>query len=427
MKILLLGATGFIGRRIAGRLTGAGHQLRLAVRNTASAERRFPDAEIIGCDLVKDTAGDWAARLRGVDAVVNAAGLLDNGRAGSLTAVHRDGPVSLFEACRDAGVTRVVHISAISAVADAGTEYADTKRAADQALSNMDLDWVILKPSLVYGSGSFGGTSLIRGLAGLPGILPLPGNGGFEFQPIHIDDLAETVLRAVDGRIAPRAILEPVGPEVRTLREILRDTRQWLDLPPARTVPVDMRFIRLAGWVLRPFGSGPVSPTAVRQMEIGNTGDYDRFARLSGIDARSMKAAFAAEPSTVQDRWHARVYFMRPALRLSLVILWLVSGIVGLLFGLEEAGRIAGMIGMPSLAVPIQYGFSLLDIVLAVGLLIPSARRRTLVVQFALVALYTAGIGWLDPSLWTNLYGPLLKNIPILAAIATLWLLEEDK
>lgn len=427
MKILLLGATGFIGRRIAGRLTGAGHQLRLAVRDTASAKRRFPDAEIVACDLARDSISDWSQRLDDVDAVVNAAGLLDSGRSGSLMAVHHDGPMSLFEACRNAGVCRVVHISAISAVADAGTDYADTKRAADQALAETDLDWIILKPSLVYGSGSFGGTSLMRGLAGMPGFIPLPGDGGYRFQPIHVDDLAETALRAVDGRIVARTILEPAGPEVRSLREILVETRRWLDLPPVPTVSIDMRIIRIAGRVLRPFGAGPISPTAVRQMEIGNTGDYNRFSEQSGIDARSMKSAFVAEPSTVQDRWHARLFFMRPVLRLSLILLWLVSGLVGLYFGAEEAGRIAGMLGLPGLAAPIQIGFSLLDIVLAAGLLLPALRRSTLVAQFVLVALYSAGIGWFDPTLWTDLYGPLLKNVPILAAIAISWLMEDDK
>ena len=78
-------------------------------------------------------------------------------------------------------------------VKESDTEYAKTKLAADNYLQHLNIDWIILRPSLVYASNSFGGTSLLRALSVLP-IIPLIGNGFQKFQPIHIEDLSKSSL-----------------------------------------------------------------------------------------------------------------------------------------------------------------------------------------------------------------------------------------
>lgn len=237
MKVLLTGANGFIGGRLLAGLVARGHAVVAAVRDTESMRRKWPAIEAITVDLNLDASIEtWRKRLKGVDAVINCAGVLHGGRGQDIDAIHAMAPIALFDACVVERVSKVVQISAISANAGVGTAYAATKKRADDHLRGLALDWTVLRPSLVYGEGSYGGTSTLRGLAGLPLVTPLIGDDTVAFRPIHIDDLVETVVRVVEdeaGRFA-HSTLEPVGPERLSLRDIVVRYRRWLGLPPAR-------------------------------------------------------------------------------------------------------------------------------------------------------------------------------------------------
>lgn len=128
--------------------------------------------------------------------MVNAAGVL-SGR--DMDAVHVEMPHALHAAAAAAGVARIVLISAISARDDVDTDYSRSKLAGERALRGSGVAWTILRPSLVYGDGSYGGTSLLRGMAALPWCVPLPGAGDFAFTPIHVRDLAQAMRRCAGG------------------------------------------------------------------------------------------------------------------------------------------------------------------------------------------------------------------------------------
>jgi uncharacterized protein YbjT (DUF2867 family) len=206
MRVLVTGATGFIGGHIAARLIAAGHEVVVCVRDTRRARAMFPNSEVVSCDFNRDTTvSAWLPRLAGVDAVVNCVGVLQGRRGQSIAAIHSAAPKALFDACVAARVRRVVQISALGADAGAGTAYADTKRDADAHLASLDLDWTIVKPSLAYTpAGSYGGTSLFRALAALPFAIPVLGTGEQAFQPIHMADLAEGVCRLIEHDRASR-------------------------------------------------------------------------------------------------------------------------------------------------------------------------------------------------------------------------------
>ncbi len=110
-----------------------------------------------------------------------------------MKAIHVDMPRALYAGASRAGVRHVLLISAISARDDVVTDYSLTKLAGEEALRSSGLGWTILRPSLVYGDGSYGGTSLLRGLAALPFFIPVPGKGEYAFSPIHASDLARSV------------------------------------------------------------------------------------------------------------------------------------------------------------------------------------------------------------------------------------------
>ncbi|MES2354636.1 MAG: NAD(P)H-binding protein [Pseudomonadota bacterium] len=428
MNILLTGANGFLGRYLLARLVTAGHNVIPAVRRPVETDRLLSVPTSIAVDFNRDTRPeDWIPRLAGVDVVINCSGILQGRPSQSIQAIHADAPKALFAACKIAGVTRVIQISAISAKAGAGTAYAETKRDADDYLATTDLDWVILRPSLVYGEGAYGGTALFRAFAALPFILPVIGKGEQVFQPIHIDDVSATILALLADSSIRRTIIDPVGTETLTLRQILIDLRRWLGYSPARVIEIPLMIIKIAAKI-GDFVGGPINTTALRQLAFGNVGEPAAFVKSTGIQPRRWHAALLARPSQAQDRWHARMYFLRPLLRWALAVMWLVSGIVGLGQPANITDPLMAGFGLSGIAAQVAVWMtSVADIMIGIALLSRWRPSWICVIQLAFVAAYTIGLTLTQPVLWLDLFGPILKNVPIMAAILVLVAVETDR
>ncbi|QPQ55177.1 SDR family oxidoreductase [Allosphingosinicella flava] len=416
MRILLLGAGGFIGRHIMSELIAHGHDVIAVVRRDAGLSGAFPNARFRSMDLAAAIdPSAWTEPLRGVDIVINAAGVL---RGSDMVPVHVAMPGALHEAALAAGVRRVVLISAISARPDVDTDYAQSKLEGEAALKASGVPWTILRPSLVYGDGSYGGTSLLRGMAGLPWRIPLPSRGDFPFTPIHAADLARSVRQICEDAAFTGQILEPVGPETLSLADLLARYRAWLGFGQARFLHIPIPAMRLFGRIGDVMSSGPVSTNSLVQLMAGNAGSSADFAKAMGWMPRSLGKALAARPAEVQDRWHARLFFLAPAIKAVLVFLWLASALLGFVYGRAATEALAVAAGLAgSWVSPLQMGSSLLDLAVAALLLFDKNRRFITLAQLVVVAGYTIMIGTLLPHLWADPFGALLKNIPILALI----------
>jgi uncharacterized protein YbjT (DUF2867 family) len=435
LRVLLLGASGFVGRHVLARLLLRGHQVVAGLHAPTGSKldraalRLPPGVAAIATDLARlQEPEDWRVALSGIEAVVNCAGILQSTRQQSAEAIHAKAPIALFEACARFDVSIVVHVSAISADAAVGSEYALTRLKAEQALIASRLDWSLLRPSLVYGAGSGGGTSAIRGLAGFPLMTPLPGNGQQQFSPIHAEDLAECICRVLENRQLRRLVLAPAGPETLPLRAIITKTRRWLGFAAVPAIGIPLALIRpmakIGDWI----GAGPIRTTSLQQMAYGNAADGASFATAIGFAARSMDQAFRLAPAHVQDRWHARLWFLKPALGAVLGLMWLVSGLLGLLHPPHDILISLTAFGIPpALAAILGAILSLADLAIAGLMLSGRGDRRLAVIQFLLVSAYTIALTVVAPGLWLDPLGPLLKNLPILLAILT-WsaLLERD-
>jgi uncharacterized protein YbjT (DUF2867 family) len=428
MRILLTGANGFLGRYVLAALAGAGHRVVPAVRNVEAARHLSSGEAPLQIDFNRDThSAGWLPRLAGIDAVINCAGVLQATRGQSIEAIHTLAPQALFAACEQAGVRRVIQISAISADAGAGTDYAASKLAGDTLLKKTNLDWVIVRPSLVVAPGAYGGTALLRALASLPFVVPLVGKGEQLFQPVHIGDVTECILRILADPGINRQVIDPVGPDVLTLRDIVLGLRRWLGYGAARILEVPLALIGPLAWLGDRVG-GPLSTTSLRQLEYGNTGDAAAFTRATGIVPQSWSMALAMHPSQWQDRWHARLYFLRPILRTALALMWIASGVIGLL---QPATIMQSLLGACSL--PVETNLLLarlacaLDIVIGIALLARWKPAWMAGIQLALVAAYSVFLSMVQPALWLDPFGPLLKNLPIAVAILVLAALEQDR
>lgn len=429
MRILLTGANGFIGSHIMASLLEAGHDVVAAVRNPLALKRQCSGIQAVSCDFNTDTdPAVWLPRLNRIDAVINCAGIMQRSRRQNMEAIHYHAPQALFEACCQAGVRRVIQISAVSADDEAGTAYARSKKQADDFLRSLDLDWIVLRPSLIYAQGSYGGTSLLRGLAASPWRIPVVSDGKQAFQPLHVRDLAQGILCLLERPGVRHATLEPGGPKTLGMAEILGKLRRWLGFAEARILRVPLPlvriFARLGDWL----GITSFNTTALRQLQYGNTGNTAGWMEATGFRPAGMDAWLQREPSHVQDRWHARLFFLRPLTRLILAVLWLLSGLIALTAGHDAALRLLADTALPpSLAPYALYASAALDIAIGIALLLSSRPRLLGILQIVVITLYTAVLSMTAPGLWADPLGPLLKNLPILMLVLVWMAIENDR
>ncbi len=432
MRILVTGAAGFMGRHIVAALRAAGHRTVCAVRDVERIRRMFPDQESIACDFNRDVAIDaWLPRLVGIDAVVNCVGILQSRRGQSMAAIHSAAPKALFDACIRAGVRRVIQISALGVRPEVATGYSQSKLDADRHLESLDLDWVVLRPSLAYTpAGSFGGTSLFRALAAMPWIVPLVGDGRQAFQPIHMADLTEAVRRLVEDSRVTRQIVDVVGPESMAFRDILAALRMWLGFSAPRFFETPLPAVRLAARIAdRLGGIGPITTTSLTMLLAGNAADPAPFLAATGIAPRRFADALANEPAHVQDRWHARLYFLRPLLRLTLGLFWLCTGLATLvLWPHVDSFRMLGDSGIPgplrTIAFHVGWAF---DVVL--GLAVLMRYRIALVggIMIGATAIYLVFLSIGRPWEWIHPITPLTICIPLMAATLVVMATDDDR
>jgi uncharacterized protein YbjT (DUF2867 family) len=419
LRILLIGATGFIGSAVAARLAAEGHEVVGVARSLDSAARRLPFSSWIELDLRRaDTPEAWLPHLDGIDAAVNCAGALQDSVRDSTAAVHSKAPAALWEACEGAGVRRVVHLSAMGVDRGGLTKFSLTKGEGDAALTARDLDWVILRPSVVVGRQAYGGSALFRGLAAFP-ILPRNPEAG-PLDIVQLDDVVETVARLVLPEAPARVALELAGPDRLSFEEVVAAYRSWLGWRPARIVFAPSFFMAIAyrvgdliaklGW--RP----PIRSTARREIVRGAVGDASEWKRVTGIEPKSLGAALAAEPAGVQERWFARLYLLKPLAIGTFALFWILTGIISLGPGFDHAERLMEMGGAGPVLSPLSViGGGVIDILVGLAILYRPTTKLALYAAIALSAFYVVAGSLLLPELWADPLGPMMKIWPIFA------------
>ncbi len=274
MNILLTGASGFIGRNIAAALAAAGHRVRPATRGNGIDFNRML------------TPADWLPHLKGIDAVINCVGIIGETRDQQFRPLHAEAPAALFRACALAGVRRVIQISALGTDGTAFSAYHLSKRTADDCLRGLDLDWFVLRPSLIYGRGG-GSAELLLRLAAWP-LLPVLGDGRQALQPVHISDVVATVMRCLVATTA-RQTLDIVGPETFTFAEWLQRMRAARGLGQALVLRIPFRLALALAWLGQ--GLSPMLRTDnLRMLKAGYRAEVRPLAQFLGRLPRAAEA-----------------------------------------------------------------------------------------------------------------------------------------
>ncbi len=423
MKVLITGANGFIAREIIATLKEAGHDIIACVRTSISL---FQDTDItvIKKDFEENlSVEDWMDVLEDVEVVINCVGLFQ-APAPVMWKVHKEGPAVLFDACVKQKIKKVIQISALG-INKAENIYSKSKLAAEEYLNSLSIDSTILRPSFVYGSTSYGGSSFFRALASLPFFIFLPGKGGARLQPIYIHDLARMVLDLLN--LPGKTTFCAVGSEQVTIKTLLSRFRAWLGFKPGVAIPISEKLIAWAGKLGNYFKNAPISTTAVKMIEEDNVATEEEWLALQKVISfvpKGFSKQLAYLPSGVQDRWHARLYFLRPILRISIGFIWIFTGIISLA---APSSMLTPLLQGAGVGSGWLYAGSALDI--ALGLMTWLNYRLSLVcsVQCVLIIVYMLIISMAMPVWWLHPFAPVAKNIPLLAATFVMMALESSR
>ncbi|MBB4289607.1 uncharacterized protein YbjT (DUF2867 family) [Rhizobium leguminosarum] len=420
MNILILGATGFIGSIVAARLVADGHAVTGLGRNPARARLKQPAIGWRQADLSRMTKPeDWDDILKDQHVVVNCAGALQDGLSDDLAATQAQAMLALYTAAKRSSQPLIVQISARTAGPAGDLPFLATKRRADEALAASGLPHLILRPALVLGRNAHGGSSLLRALAAFPLALPLV-HAESPVETLSVDDVAEAVSRAVAGDLRGDIVLS--AHEVLTLADLVRLHRQWLGLPTVRV-------LSLAPWLAKPVTRladmagllgwrSPLRSTAMTVMQEG----IRSVRRESGLAATSAAETLAANPSGVQDLWFGRLYLLKPLVISGLSAFWLLSGLIPLL-SLEKTSAHFLPFMPEAAATTTTLATCLIDIALGAAVLVRPLAKRALLGMLGVSLAYLAGASLLEPVLWLDPLGPLVKVLPsillTLTALAT--------
>lgn len=287
MNILICGASGFVGRHLTQALREAGHLVIRAVRHPT-------EPTDIAVDFRRDTdKAMWLPRLTGIDVVVNAVGVLRDSPDNPMQALHTDTPLALFAVCAEAGVQRVVHISALGVDSGVNVPYFTTRITTEQALFRLSCPVLCLRPSVIYGEDG-ASAQMFRQLAKLP-LHALAMGGEQTLQPVHIDDIGAAVVNWLADQNAFSQTVAAVGAEPTTMRGMLDSYRAQLQLRPAYhlTMPRWMVFLmaKLGDFV----PTSPLCSDTRTMMDAGNTASAADFARLLNRSPRSFQTFIAHE------------------------------------------------------------------------------------------------------------------------------------
>lgn len=302
-KVLLIGGSGFVGGWIANRLSEHGVQVSIPTRRRDRTKQLIllPTVAMVDADVHDEKA--LVALMQGVDAVINLVGILhDRDTRGpygkGFAAAHVDLPRKIVAAMQQAGVRRLLHMSALRAAADAPSAYLRSKAAGEAlVLAANNLDVTVFRPSVIFGPGdSFLNTfaSLLRFFP----ILPLGGTSA-RFQPVYVGDVAAAFADALERQASIGQIYELCGPKVYSLRQMVEYTGGLIGCRRPLLALSDS-LARLQAAVLSILPNPPISADNLKSMQLDSVTDGQR--NYPGWQPLALEAVAPSYLSAVQPR-----------------------------------------------------------------------------------------------------------------------------
>ncbi|HKA39638.1 MAG TPA: complex I NDUFA9 subunit family protein [Burkholderiales bacterium] len=316
--VCVLGGSGFVGRRICHALAAEGYRARVATRDRERAKEQLillPTVDVAVADV--HDPSQLAALVRGAEAVINLVGVLHDGRGhATFQAAHVELTRKVVAACRESGVSRLLHMSALGADPAGPSRYQRTKGEAERIVRESGLAWTIFRPSVIFGPGD-GFINLFARLLRLAPVVPLA-RPDTRFQPVYVEDVAQAFVKSLGDLASAGKSYDLCGPRAYRLRELvdyvgqITGRRRWIiglndslsylqalamEMPPLKQVlrSLDMLMTRDNYYSMRvdnvcncefPFGIAPAALEAVAPSYLGNRTPRAHYGRYRGQAGR---------------------------------------------------------------------------------------------------------------------------------------------
>jgi NADH dehydrogenase len=305
-NVLVLGGAGFLGRHIARQLAAHGVQVRVPTRNRERAKDLIllPTVEVVQADIADEAT--LARMVRGCDAVVNLVGILH----GDFARAHVELPRRVVAACKQWGVQRLLHVSALKAAPQAPSVYLRSKAEAEALIREAQgerLQTTILQPSVIFGQDD----RLLNLFASLARLLPVIvlASPQARFQPVHVDDVARAAVAALDDPRTYGQTYPLCGPRVYTLRELVEYVVRTLGLRRL-VIGLGPSLSMLQAGLLEHLPGKLMTRDNVRSMQVDNVCDCP-FPEVFGFAPSPMEAVVPMYLAGVTPRSRYRWFRFR--------------------------------------------------------------------------------------------------------------------
>ena len=291
MKVGIVGATGFVGSHLVPHLVEAGHQVIAVSRHG----RRLPgwgDGVVArAADIATGVGLDEA--LAGADALVHLAAIPRETRGRSFADVNVTGTERVVGAAERLGIGRFVHLSVLGVADDSKLAYLHSKWRGEQAVRASSIEWVVLRPSLMFGRGD-GFFNLVKTTLRhwSPGIVVVPGAGDARFQPLSVDDLAIGVEKSLAEPDRAGSVYELGGPDHLTYGQIVDAVMRATGMRRLKVgmpIPLISALTAVTDRVLPIF---PVSHDQISSLQRPNYTDLDAFEKAFGVTPRPLDLSY---------------------------------------------------------------------------------------------------------------------------------------
>lgn len=434
--ILVLGASGLIGRFVTDDLRARGFRVIGLARSLLPAQKMSAldiELPILSRDV---SALTRLLSEHAVDVAVNCLGVLQDGPGSDTNAVHRDFVARLLQAIAGSGrAIRLVHISIPGTADEDRTAFATTKRDAERLIAASHVPYAILRPGFVVAPSAYGGSAMLRALAAFP--LDLPEKEmATRFQPVAVEDISATIAwlaaRDIDDASMKAVRWDLMQSEPITMAGVIKQFRLAFGTAGWPHVAMPSFMLDLGagigdltstlGWM------PPMRSTAIAELRRSVSGDPSAWIAATGIVPKTLREAIGRHPATIQDKWFARLFLIKALIVASLAAFWLVSGFIALFVSYRAAaGILTAHSFPPALVDPITIGTSLMD--MGIGALIALRRTAAIGLVVGIVASlgYMLGAAILTPDLWIEPLGALVKTGPAIVLMLVALLILDNR
>lgn len=280
-RVLVTGASGFVGQAVVAELLGRGHRVYAGSRQGKAVGA----AQGLRLDVTDPGSVQRAVGQTDPTAVVHLVGIIQEEREQTFQRVHVEGTRNVLAAVPRAA--RYLHMSALGADRTSKSRYSATKGQAEELVKRSGLAWTIFRPSLIFGIGDDFFGRVLKELVSAAPVVPQIGNGSFPFRPVSIEDVALAFAGALERPETAAESYDLTGPQEFTFRELLHlELRALGQQKPI--VPVPLPLMNLAVPLMQLLPRPPITADQYAMLKAGNTAPNEPARTIFHLPMRQL-------------------------------------------------------------------------------------------------------------------------------------------